>query len=117
MSENIIVIKSYAFSVNIVKFCFDMQNKIREFVLSGQLLKSGTSIGANIEEAQGAISKAEFIAKIQISLKEAKESKYWLRLIIDTEIFDSPEKEKLLTDCTELIILLTSILKTAKTKK
>ena len=116
MSENIIVVKSYVFSVKIVKFCFDMQNKIREFVLSRQLLKSGTSIGANIEEAQGAISKAEFIAKIQISLKEAKESKYWLRLIIDTAIFDSPEKEKLLTDCTELIILLTSILKTAKTK-
>lgn len=116
MSENVIVIKSYAFSVKIVKFCFDMQIKTREFILSKQLLKSGTSIGANIEEAQGAISKAEFIAKIQIALKEAKESKYWLRLIIDTAIFNSEEKEKLLTDCIELIILLTSILKTAKGK-
>ncbi len=116
MGENIIVSKSYAFSVKIVKFCFDMQIKTREFVLSKQLLKNGTSIGANIEEAQGAISKAEFIAKIQISLKEAKESKYWLRLIIDTEIFNSSEKEKLLAECSELIILLTSILKTAKTR-
>lgn len=67
MAENIIVTKSYAFSVKIVKFCFDMQNKAREYVLSRQLLKSGTSIGANIEEVQGAISKAEFIAKVQIS--------------------------------------------------
>lgn len=116
MGENIIVTKSYAFAVKIVKYCFEMQAKTREFVLSKQLLKSETSIGANVEEAQGAISKAEFIAKIQIALKEAKESKYWIRLIIDTRIFDSPEKEKLLADCSELIILLTSILKTAKTK-
>ncbi|MEO7306063.1 MAG: four helix bundle protein [Ferruginibacter sp.] len=116
MGENIIVTKSYAFSVKIVKFCFDMQTKTKEYVLSRQSLKSGTSIGANIEEAQGAISKPEFISKIQISLKEAKESKYWIRLIIDTGIFNSVEKEKLLTDCTELIILLTSILKTAKSK-
>ncbi len=94
MGENIVVTKSYAFAVKNVKFCFDMQTKTREFVLSKQLLKSGTSIGANVEEAQGAISKAEFIAKIQIALKEAKESKYWIRLIIDTGIFDSPEKEK-----------------------
>ncbi len=117
MAENIIVTKSYAFSVKIVKFCFEMQTKTREFVLSRQLLKSGTSIGANVEEAQGAISKAEFIAKIQIALKEAKESKYWIRLIIDTAIFNSTEKEQLLIDCSELIILLTSILKTAKIKK
>jgi len=117
MKENIIVTKSYAFAVRVVKFCFDMQTKNREFVLSKQLLKSGTSIGANVEEAQGAISKAEFIAKIQIALKEAKESKYWIRLIIDTSIFDSAEKEQLLADCTELIILLTSILKTAKAPK
>lgn len=116
MAENIVVIKSYAFAVKVVKFCFDMQSKNREYILSRQLLKSGTSIGANVEEAQGSISKAEFIAKIQIALKEAKESKYWLRLIIDTGIYDSPEKESLLSDCAELIILLTSILKTAKTK-
>lgn len=117
MGDNIIVTKSYAFSVKIVRFCFDIQTQKSEFVLSKQLLKSGTSIGANVEEAQGAISKAEFIAKIQIALKEAKESKYWLRLINDTGISDSPEKEKLITDCSELVILLTSILKTAKANK
>ena len=89
MGENIIVTKSYNFSVKVVKFCFEIQNKKKEFVISRQLLKSGTSIGANIEEAQGAISKAEFIAKVQISLKEAKETKYWLRLIIDAGVFES----------------------------
>lgn len=116
MAENIVVIKSYNFSVKVVKFCFEMQSKIKEYVLSRQLLKSGTSIGANIEEAQGAISKPEFIAKIQISLKEAKETKYWIRLIIDTEIFITSVNSELLIDCNELIVLLTSILKTVKTK-
>jgi four helix bundle protein len=116
MAENVTVIKSYNFSVAIVKFCFEMQGKMKEYVLSRQLLKSGTSIGANIEEAQCAISKAEFIAKIQISLKEAKETKYWIRLIIDTEIFHSEKNAQLLKDCNEIIVLLTSILKTAKSK-
>jgi four helix bundle protein len=114
--ENIIVTKSYTFSVKAVRFCFEMQEKKREFVISRQLLKSATSIGANIEEAQGAISKAEFIAKVQISLKEAKETKYWLRLIIDAEIFNSDKTPELLKDCNELIVILTSILKTAKLK-
>jgi four helix bundle protein len=116
MAENVIVTKSYNFSVAVVKFCFEMQGKIKEYVLSRQLLKSGTSIGANIEEAQGAISKAEFIAKMQISFKEAKETRYWIRLIIDTEIFNSDKNMLLLKDCNEIIVLLTSILKTAKSK-
>ena len=81
MAENVIVTKSFDFAVKIVKFSFHMQETKKEYVISRQLLKSGTSIGANIEESQGAISKAEFIAKLQISLKEAKEAKYWLRLI------------------------------------
>jgi len=114
MAENVIVVKSYNFAINVVKFCFEMQGKIKEYVLSRQLLKSGTSIGANIEEAQGAISKAEFISKIQISLKEAKETKYWIRLIIDTGIFNSEKADELLKDSSEIIVLLTSILKTAK---
>lgn len=116
MAENIIATKSYNFSVAVVKFCFEMQRGIKEYVLSRQLLKSGTSIGANIEEAQGAISKAEFIAKMQISLKEAKETRYWIRLIIDTEIFNSDKNILLLKDCNEIIVLHTSILKTAKSK-
>jgi four helix bundle protein len=116
MKENIIVTKSYAFAVKVVRFCFEMQRSKREFVISRQLLKSGTSIGANIEEAQGAISKPEFIAKTQIAFKEAKETKYWLRLIIDTGIFDRDIVMEMLNNCSELIIILTSILKTAKSK-
>lgn len=117
MTENVIVTKSYSFAVSVVKFCFEMQDKKREYVISRQLLKSGTSIGANIEEAQGAISKAEFISKVQISLKEAKETKYWLRLIKDAGVYQNELSEQLLKDCIEIIIILTSILKSSKEKK
>ena len=116
MGDNVIVSKSYNFSVKVVRFCLEMQKQKKEFIISRQLLKSATSIGANIEEAQGAISKAEFIAKIQISLKEAKETKYWIRLIIDAEVFDTDKNLEILKDCNELIVILTSILKTAKSK-
>ncbi|MCF6148333.1 MAG: four helix bundle protein [Candidatus Kuenenia sp.] len=117
MKENVIVNKSYAFAVKLVKFCFELQDKKKEFVLSRQLLKSGTSIGANVEEAQGAISKAEFIAKVQIALKEAKETKYWLRLIKDADLFHNDQLEQLLAECNEIIVILTSILKTSKENK
>ena len=117
MSKNVIVEKSYSFAVGIARYCFEIQDQRREYVLSRQLLKSGTSIGANIEESQGAISKAEFIAKIQISYKEAKETKYWLRLIKDSELFQNNHSEELLTDCNELIAILSSILKTSKENK
>jgi len=117
MTENIIVDKSYSFAIKIVRFCFEMQEQRREYVLSHQLLKSGTSIGANIEESQGAISKAEFIAKIQISLKEAKETKYWLRLIKDAEVYQNAYSDQILADCNEIIVIITSILKTSKTNK
>jgi len=114
MGENIIVTKTYSFAVRIVKFCFEMQDERKEYVISRQLLKSGTSIGANIEESQGAISKAEFISKVQISLKEAKETKYWLRLIKDAEVYQNQFSEQLLKDCNEIIIIITSILKSSK---
>ena len=114
MTENVIVDKSYSFAVGITKFCFEIQEHGREHVLSRQLLKSGTSIGANVEESQGAISKAEFIAKIQISYKEAKETRYWLRLIKDAEVFQNEHSEQLLKDCNELIVILSSILKSSK---
>ncbi len=117
MTENIIVAKTYSFAVKIVRFCFEIQNERREYVLSHQLLKSGTSIGANTEESQGAISKAEFIAKIQIALKEAKETKYWLRLIKDAEVYQNAHSEQILIDCNEIIVILTSILKTSKKNK
>ena len=117
MKENLIVSKTYSFAVSVVKFCFEMKDNKHEYVISHQLLKSGTSVGANVEEAQGAISKAEFIAKVQISLKEAKETKYWLRLIKDAEVYKSDQLEQLLKDCSEIIIIITSILKSSKENK
>ena len=93
MKENVIVDKSYSFAVGIVKYVLEIQDKRREFVLSRQLLRSGTSIGANTEESQGAISKAEFIAKIQIAFKEARETKYWLRLFKDADVYKNAHSE------------------------
>jgi four helix bundle protein len=77
--------KSFDFAVNVVNYSLKMIED-KEFIISRQLMKSGTSIGANVEEAQGAISKAEFIAKMQISLKEARETNYWLRVIQKSDI-------------------------------
>ena len=117
MGENVVLQKTYSFAVMITKFCFEIQQNRKEFVISRQLLKSGTSIGANVEEAQGAISKAEFIAKMQIALKEAKETKYWLRLIKDANVYRNEKSEILLQECNEIIQLITSILKTAKANR
>ena len=89
MKENVIVDKTYSFAVIIVKYVFEIQEKRREYILSRQLLKSGTSICANTEESQGAISKAEFIAKIQIAFKEARKTKYLLRLIKDADVYQN----------------------------
>ena len=117
MKENVIVDKTYLFAVGIVKYVLEIQEKKHEYVLSRQLLKSGTSIGANTEESQGAISKAEFIAKIQIAFKEARETKYWLRLIKDADVYQSANSEQLLIDCNEIIVILASILKSSKGDK
>jgi len=113
-NSNVIVDKSYAFALNIVKLCFGIQKERREFVLSRQLLKSGTSIGANVEEAEGGISKADFLAKMQIAYKEARESHYWLRLLKDSSIVETQNSLKMITDCEELIRILSAILKKRK---
>jgi len=83
MKQNIIQDKSYQFAIKIVNTCKLLQATQKEFVLSNQLLRSGTSIGANIEEAIGGQSRKDFYAKLTISYKEARESKYWIRLLID----------------------------------
>ena len=117
MKENIIVDKTYSFAVGIVRYVFEIQEKRHEYVLSRQLLRSGTSVGANTEESQGAISKAEFIAKIQIAFKEARETKYWLRLIKDADVYQNAHSDQLLINCNEIIVILTSILKSSKGDK
>jgi four helix bundle protein len=105
--------KSYAFALQIVPVCQDLQKK-NEYVLSKQLLKSGTSIGANVEEALQAQSRKDFIAKLSIALKEACETKYWLRLLADTQYITFERAKPLQQNCEELTSLLTAIIKTTK---
>lgn len=111
--KNILSDKAYAFAIDIVLFANELQRE-NEFILSRQLLKAGTSIGANIQESIGAQSKRDFIAKLQISLKEAIETKYWICLLRDTGKIQRESALDLLTKCSELIRMITSSLKTAK---
>lgn len=107
--------KSFNFSVRIVKLYKYLIRKDKSFEpLYKQLLRSGTSIGANVSEAQSAGTKKDFIYKLTISLKEARESQFWLKLLKETEIINNQEYESLNKDCDELERLLTSSIKTAK---
>jgi four helix bundle protein len=114
MKENVIKTKSYAFALRIVFLYKFLCEEKKEFVLSKQLLRSGTSVGANIEEADAGQSKRDFIAKMQISLKEAKESHYWIRLLRDSKFIDENMANSFIVDCNEIISILTAILKSAK---
>jgi four helix bundle protein len=109
---NVIQIKSYQFALEIVKTCRLLVDAKRERVISQQLIRSGTSIGANVEEAIGGQSKRDFQSKLRISYKEARETHYWLRLLRDTGYIDQRQSEKLMADCEELLKILSSILKT-----
>ncbi len=113
--DNNLYKKSYAFAVRIVKFYQFLSSEKREFILSKQLLRSGTSIGANISEANGAISKADFSAKLSISYKECLETKYWLNLLKDTDIIDDSIFQSMFDDADELAKILYTIL--SKTRK
>ncbi|MDX9865182.1 MAG: four helix bundle protein [Anaerolineaceae bacterium] len=97
--------------VNLYKFLCDSK---KEYVMSKQLLRCGTSIGANVTEAFHSISKKEFVAKLNIALKEAFETGYWLELLKETDFISESQFESINADCTELIKLLTSIIKTTK---
>lgn len=112
--ENIVQIKSYAFAVRIVKVYQYLCTEKKEFVLSKQLLRSGTSIGANIEEAIGGQSKKDFFAKLTISYKEARETHYWIRLLTDTNYISKEQSESLLKDIDELLKIIGSIQRTIR---
>ena len=114
MKENIIQIKSYAFAVRIVKVYQHLCEEKKEYVLSKQLLRSGTSIGANIEEAIGGQSGKDFYAKLTIAYKEARETHYWVRLLTDTNYLSKEENESLLYDIDELLKIIGSIQKTLR---
>ena len=112
--DNAIQGKSFHFAVRIVKLCRYLQTEQKEFILSKQLLRCGTSIGANVAESQQAQSKPDFVSKLNIALKESYETDYWLRLLHETQYLTHEEFCSIITDCRELEKLLISIIKTAK---
>jgi len=115
MRENILLDKSFKFAVRIVNLYKYLCNDKREFVLSKQLLSCGTSIGANVNEAQDAQSTNDFISKLSISLKEARETKYWIELLKETDYLTTKEAKSISDDLIEIIKLLVSIIKTTRT--
>ena len=114
--NNIILDKSFDFSIRIVKLYRYLCQDKKEYILSKQLLRSGTSIGANINEAQAGQSKNDFIAKMSISSKEARETKYWIDLLVSTDYLDNNDVhvKSLKNDIEQIIKLITSIIKSAK---
>jgi len=106
--------KSYKFAVRIVKLVQHLQNEKKEFVMSKQLLKAGTSVGAMNSEAEFAQSKADFINKISVGLKEANETKFWLSLLKETDYIEVKLFESFIADCEELIRMMVASVKTCK---
>ena len=116
MDKNIAKQKSMAFSVRIVNLYRFLTETKNEYVLSKQILRSGTSIGANIAESECAISSADFLSKIYIALKECAETKYWLELLKNTEYITQAQFESIEADCEELRKILSSTTKTMSEK-
>lgn len=112
--DNVVEEKSFHFAIRIVNLYKFICSTQKEYVLSKQLLRSGTSIGANIAESQQAQSRADFISKLSIALKETVETKYWLRLMKETEYLTDTQFQPVLEDCVELEKLLKAIIKKAK---
>ena len=114
MKDSILKTKSKAFAIRIVRLCQFLQKEKHEYVLSKQVLRSGTSIGANVHEAFFGQSKKDFISKLQIALKEASETQYWLEILTETDYLSQEESKSITADCIELAKLLHSSVKTAK---
>lgn len=112
--DNLIVNKSKAFAIRIIKLYQFLCHEKNEYVLSKQLLRSGTSIGANVKESIRGQSKADFISKMSISLKEASETEYWIELLYETDYLTKTQFDSLKEDIVELLKLLTSIIKSSK---
>ena len=112
--ENIVETKSFDFAVRIVNLYEYLTDIKKEYVLSKQLLRSGTSIGANVAEAEQAQSRPDFVSKMNIALKETSETKYWIKLLKATDFLSERESFSLLAECVELEKLLVSIIKSSK---
>lgn len=114
---NSILMKSKHFALRIIRLYKYLCDYKKEFILSKQIVRSGTSIGANAKEASVAQSKADFYAKLSISLKEAAETEYWLEVLHESKYIDDNQFESINGDCTEILKILTSILKTRQQKQ
>ena len=112
MKDNLVRELSYEFAIQIVKLCKLLQEQ-KEFILSAQLMRSGTSVGANVEEASAGQSRRDFVAKMSIASKEARESNYWLRLLRDSNLCPSADPFSLIEQSERLVRILTSIVKTS----
>lgn len=112
--NSIVYDKSFKFSIRIVKVYKYLKESKKEYIMSKQLMRCGTSIGANISEGLEGQSKKDFISKLQIALKEANESRYWINLLKATDYLEDKEEESLIADLEEIIKLLVSIIKTSK---
>lgn len=115
--KSIVATKSKAFAIRCIRLYQYLKDERQEYVLSKQLLRSGTSVGANIKEALRGQSKADFGAKMNIALKEAAETEYWIELLVETGYITQQQFESIIVDCRELIKMLTSIVKTTFTPK
>ena len=112
--ENLVLKKSKAFAIRTIRLYQYLMDEKKEFIMSKQVLRSRTSIGANIKESIRAQSTADFLSKMQIALKEASETEYWLELLTDTDYISEKASDSLLQDCRELIKLITAIVRTSK---
>lgn len=114
MTDSPLLVKSKAFALEIIRVCNEIKRNQKESILTNQLVRSGTSIGANIREAFYAHSKADFVAKLQIALKECSESEYWLELLIESGYYSDTT---ILERCVEIKRILISSINTAKAKE
>ena len=114
--QNVLKEKSYLFAIRIVKLFQFLKEEKKEFTLSKQILRAGTSIGANVEEATGAQSQKDFYSKVNIAYKEKRETHYWLRLLRDTNYIDEKQFNSIIIDCDELLKISGLIIKTMKSK-
>ena len=112
--DNVVVQKSYAFSLRCLKLYKYLCSRDGNYIIGKQLLRSGTSIGANVREALRAQTRPDFITKLNVALKEASETEYWIELLRDSDYISSSQAESMLADCVELLKILTSIVKKSK---
>jgi len=117
LRESILSEKSLEFAAKTVKFCVKVNSSTKEAIITKQLIRSSTSVGANINEANYGVSKPDFIAKMQIAVKEAAESEYWLKLLYKAEYVKKEDVSTLIENCKELERILIATLKTAKNNK